>query len=156
MGDDFEFSIVNSDNMGFVFPTVISFEDNYDNPVTPFSLPGQDSDNNILISITGPTTRLRINFEFQDLGRDFGVNNTEDVITIQEQIEWFKKSVLTPKITEVYKFTVWDPVSQTRIIQEDVLVETFTINYDNERPGGISGTLVAVIGRNPLSLGGAL
>jgi len=156
MAEDFYFSIVNSDGQGFIFPTVVRFEDTYDNPVTPFALPGKDTNDNILISISGPSNRLTLSFEFQDLGEDKGIGNSSDVITIEEQIEWLKKNVLTPNITETYNFTVWNPATSTNILQEDVLVENLRINYENERPGSISASLTCVIGRNPLSIGGAL
>jgi len=130
----------------YVFKGVVMIRDTLDYPITKMSMPGQDSGEARLISFSGQTRRLTIQFTLTDREDDAsnGTNGGTEIKTISEQYNYLFE-LLEPDINIDYTF-IWSDLG----LSLTCVFTSLSFDSRNTDPLKVDGQINLIVGKNVL------
>lgn len=116
-----------------------------------FGLTGMDSEDNVALNLSGMKDTISLSFKlFNDNSEDRSKGtHTSTVISAKEQILYLWKTVITTLPTEQYTINI-DLSMAENLLQVTGIIDTFTLDFDPNKPNYGEGSLIFKVGKNPL------
>ena len=133
----------------FIFQGVNNVSDRHSAPNIKINAPGKSSEESIALNLSGLQRFIGFEFRLLNDGTSFDVSGgTESggVITINDQYDYLKNTILSGDTGVQYQITVNDIIVTTCVIDDITLNPTF------ENPNYYKGSVQLTDGKNPMAV----
>ena len=138
-------TITNSAGNRFTFSLVNNVVDRDTTANIDISAPGQKAESTTVINLSGLKRFISFDFKLVNDGND--KSNGSNIITVDQQYDYLKNTVLTGKTDEEYTLVVNTRINVTGLLIDNSLRQTFENNVSY-----VEGSIQIQVGKNPFKV----